>query len=492
MRSSLLLAPLALLVAACPEANHPTLGDEPVTTTTTTTSGGGGATTTSAGGGATSAGGGATTTAAGGHGGATTTSGSGGATTTTSGSGGATTTTTTGSGGGTTTTAAGGADGSGGHAGGSGPVDAGLDAAHDAAPDAAPGPADIGFYTYAAVPPPAGLVNPPAVAWHPSGAYALVLNANDLVFRYDAATKTLTQVGSVGAAVAWRTLGFTPDGAKAVLLGNTYAAPVEGRVYLWDHVAGTIAEMATEKLAGGSYQAIAWSPDGSQARLLGSKPNQGSYLAYVWTFDPAAGRSNLKAKPTSAGCEDLAYATDAFGLRAVAVTCGVNGVSLFHLDGNDQFVDYFGNAGNTSHIAARPQGDYALAVGWSGQRLYRFELGNWTTGFNSPTVSGGQVEFSTDGRRALVLGGCGQCGGANAVGQVYEFRHDHMAQAEITDVSIPGFGAPPYNAEQGVTLNDAAWRPGCEGGLVVGGANTFSTKRGYVVRFAVDNGVACP
>ncbi|HEY4121678.1 MAG TPA: hypothetical protein VGM56_27620 [Byssovorax sp.] len=62
----------------------------------------------------------------------------------------------------------------------------------------------------------------------------------------------------------------------------------------------------------------------------------------------------------------------------------------------------------------------------------------------------------------------------------------------MTDVSIPNFGFPPYNAITGVELNDAAWRPGCDGGLVVGGSNSFSAQTAYVVRFQVDNGVACP
>jgi hypothetical protein len=67
-----------------------------------------------------------------------------------------------------------------------------------------------------------------------------------------------------------------------------------------------------------------------------------------------------------------------------------------------------------------------------------------------------------------------------------------MQQADFTDVSIPGFSGPPYDAATGVTLNDVAWRPGCDGGLIVGGEDTFSVQSGYVIRFSVDNGVACP
>jgi hypothetical protein len=334
-----------------------------------------------------------------------------------------------------------------------------------------------------------GLVNPPAAAWHPGGGYALVLNSSDTVYRYDPGTHALTQVGSAGSTVVWRAVAFAPDGAKAVLLGNV-SSPAEARVYLWDDATSTLAPMSTETFSGGTYEAIAWSPDGTRAELLGAKPSSGTYLAYLWSFDVVAGRSGLLARTTSAGCQDLAWATDPFGLPAIAVTCGVNGVSLFYVDDGGNSVDYTGNAGNTSRISARPQGDYALAIGWSGQRVYRFQEGAWSTAFGSPTFPGiFQVGFSTDGRRALILG---NAGGTPLVGRVFEFRDDLYDQSDITDVSIPDFGLPPYNASSQASLNDVAWRPGCEGGLLVGGTNTFSVQDAYVVRFSVDNGIACP
>lgn len=349
----------------------------------------------------------------------------------------------------------------------------------------------IGFYTYTAVPP-NGMLNPPAAAWHPSGDYALVLNASDKVFRYDPATKSVTQVAQAGSTVSWRAVRFTPDGSKAVLLGNV-ASPLEGRIYLWDHATSQLTQMTAETFGGGTYESIAWSPDGASARLLGQKKNTSAYIAYLWPFDPAMGRSDsdVKAQATSAGCQDLDWATDGFDQPAVAVTCGVNGVSLFYLDVGGNFVTYSGNAGNTSTISARPQGDYALAIGWSGQRVYRFQQGNWSTAFGNPMIPASiyQVQFSTDGKRALILGGYG---GNPAVGQVYEFRHDLFTQADITDVSVPNFALPPYNASSQARLNDVAWRPGCDGGIVVGGANTFTSQQAFVIRFSVDNGVQCP
>lgn len=355
------------------------------------------------------------------------------------------------------------------------------------------GPVAIGVYSYTAVPTSTlmnALVNPPAVAWHPSGSYALVLGEADNVYKYDAATQSLSAVASAGSTVAWRDVRFAPDGSTAVLLGNDTSTP-QGEIFLFDDASQTLTQMSSETFAGGSYQAISWSADGTQARLLGSKPNGGTYLAYLWLFDPVAGRSDLEATSTAAGCEDLGWATDGFDLPVVSVTCGLNGVSLFYLDPGGNFVNDpgMGSAGNVSRIAARPQGDYALLIGWSGARVYSFQQGGWDTSFSDPTLPGiFTARFSTDGARALILGGYGGAG----VGQVYEYRDHLLTQSDLTDVSIPGFSGPPYNAVSSVRLNDVAWRPGCEGGLIVGGDHTFSSQHGYVVRFSVDNGVACP
>lgn len=347
---------------------------------------------------------------------------------------------------------------------------------------------DRGAYQYDPLPA-FGLVNPKAAAFHPTGDYALVLNGRDTVWRYDSATRMLAQVGSAGATVAWRDLAFQRDGAKAVLLGNDGAGNA-GRIYLWDDVTSSLTEMSNQRFAGGTYESIEWRSPGEPAKILGQIPSTGSgYLAWIWPFEVASGRasSGVKVTPTSAGCQDLAPASDAFDFPATAVVCGVNGAHLFHLDGGDTVVAHAGSAGNTSRISARPQRDYALAVGWSGNRLYRFQRGVWLTGFEQPQVPGGfQVEFDSLGARAIVLGGLG-----GSVGQVYEYRHDLFSDAELTDVSIQNFSQPPYNADTLVQLNDAAWRPSCDFGLVVGGSDTLTSKKAYVIQFTVVNGVGC-
>ena len=73
---------------------------------------------------------------------------------------------------------------------------------------------------------------------------------------------------------------------------------------------------------------------------------------------------------------------------------------------------------------------------------------------------------------------------------VLEYRHDLWTVAAITDVSIPGFGAAPYNADSNTNLNDSAFRPGCDGGLVVGGRTDFSGSTGMLIEFAIEGGRA--
>jgi predicted small secreted protein len=362
------------------------------------------------------------------------------------------------------------------------------DAQQDAATACTKVPADPGFYTYSLVPT-YSLVNPPAVAWHPGGTYALVLNSADKVYRYTSATGAVDEVASLGTRTTWKHVSFTPDGAKAVLLAWDSTAS-EGRIYVWDHAGGAAAEMSpTQRAAGIYYESLAWSPTG-QAKLLGRNNNSSNWIVYLWPFDATTGRGTVFAANTSAGCQDLAWATDQFNVSTVAVVCGINGAEIFYIDGGGNLVEHELNIGNTSRIAGRPQGDYAVAVCWScNSKLYRFKQGLWDAPYASPVGLGGyQIGFATDGRRALFLGGY-----QSGKGQVYEYVHDtyptwDSAGVPLMDVSIANFGSPPYNAGSSVELNDVAWRPGCEQGLIVGGSST----QGYLIEFTVDNGCTCP
>ena len=83
-------------------------------------------------------------------------------------------------------------------------------------------------------------------------------------------------------------------------------------------------------------------------------------------------------------------------------------------------------------------------------------------------------------------------------GTVIEFRHDLYRcpvvdrDCDLTEVSIPGFDQPPFNGDRNDRLNHAAFHPACDGGLIVGGYTAFRDEVGYLIRFDIENGQACP
>ena len=91
----------------------------------------------------------------------------------------------------------------------------------------------------------------------------------------------------------------------------------------------------------------------------------------------------------------------------------------------------------------------------------------------------------------------GRASGNPLRGTVIEYRHDlfhcpHAGDCDLTDVSVPGFGEPPYNATSNTYLLDAAFRPGCDGGIVVGGHHSFNSSTGYIIRFQIEGARRCP
>ncbi len=353
------------------------------------------------------------------------------------------------------------------------------------------GPVPIGAYEYTAIRPDA-LSAPVAVAWHPSGSYALILSYNNGVFRYDVSTRAVTRVGTTANDVYWRDVTFTPDGARAMLLANTTtgtgsSATTRGRIYIWDHATSMLAERTAEAWTLGRYESLRWSPDGTRAVLLG----QGTNAFYIWRYDAAGTRTGTlgaRAVGRDLGCNDIAWIRDNFRDPMLAVVCGTNTGEIISVTAIDSASPTFttaassGQTGNVHRIAGRPQGDLALAVGSSSQKLYRFRDSVWSVGFSSPQVLGAfNVAFSTDGARALAYGG---------FGRLHEYRYDLYSSTEIIDVSI-GDLATAFAQPSGTQLNGVAWRPGCHAGLAVGGRNNFSGTTAFVAYFRVTNGVRC-
>jgi hypothetical protein len=363
--------------------------------------------------------------------------------------------------------------------------DAGLDVG---APDAPVGPVAVGVYAYDPVRPEA-LRAPVAVAWHPGGGYALILSASDTVFRYDVTARAVSLVGSAGSSVSWRAASFTPGGARALLLARTVSgSTTRGRVFAWDHATSTLTERAAEASTAGTYEALRWSPDGSRAMLLASGPNS----ITLWPYDAEGTRTGAPAGygiVPSTGCNDLAWVRDGFGDPALMVVCGTNTGAILSVTGLDSGSPRFTSAatssqtGNVHRIAARPQGDGAIAIGSSSSKLYRYRDAVWSVGFASPFLAFSfGVSFSSDGARGLAFGG---------LGRAYEYRYDLYASDAITDVRMPDLAAAPYTQPSNAQLNDMAWRPGCHEGLAVGGANSISGTTAFVAYFRVLNGTRC-
>jgi len=318
---------------------------------------------------------------------------------------------------------------------------------------------------------------------------------NDL-FVIDRPTETLRgalALPSAGSGRIQRIEGLLmePTNSHALVAATVLdsGSIVEGRLYRVD-LSGTLAPVQVgASLPGVAPQTVVRDPVGGTIYVVGHRSVGGGYWVTVHTYDAATTTLTQQGQSfTSAGCQDGAVVADGLGGRGVAYVCGINGAEVGVRDSTGVFTRG-PNTGNTAHIAGRPQGDYAIGVTWSGGRLARFELGQWTLGFNAPNVgnSAWNVQFSDDGERALVTGQY-----SNGAGSLREYRHDLFSTAELTDVSIPSFDAAPFLATSGVILEDTAWRPRVDCGYLVGGCDSTSCTRGYLIHFRVLNGRSCP
>jgi hypothetical protein len=268
------------------------------------------------------------------------------------------------------------------------------------------------------------------------------------------------------------------------------------RIYRADADGQNLVEISTARIGGREFHAIAVDHTSSEIRVLsrpeGSSPN---YLGLHTYVDSSQSFTAALTTFTSAGCEDATWINDQFSNRGVAYVCGYNGITLGHYDSTGAFVNGpgFGAASNTHRIAARPQGDYALAIeSGSTSKLSRFAQGVWSVGSSSAVNFGhtgmSGVGFSDDGARALTIGTFRN----NSV-YIKEYRHGFYSRNELTDVSITGFDQAPYLGRSGVWLYELIWRPGMDCGYIVGGCSTLSCTRGYLIEFNVTNGRrSCP
>jgi len=381
-----------------------------------------------------------------------------------------------------------------------------ADAGHDAGA-VTPGP---GSYLYSRTPI-GGMHEGVVVAFHPDGSYALVLERDTTVRVYDWATKATTpiDVRVGGRALTLTDVSFDPSGSSATIVGYETVSMVSTGVIIrfsdatWRATPGATAftrsaiTRAGERFTAIERPAVGEGPVGDGRPVVLSATPAVPSIARLRDLDVAADAfgSFVQAHNTSAGCDDLAFADNDFGTWGIVLACGSGGSD------NPYYTEVAGVGewrngptavlGNSSRAATHGSGDYALVVSWSGRDLDRFQAGMWrgaSTVPGWPAIGVWDVSFSPDGARALIVG---RVSGSPMVGTVLEYRHDLYSNAAITNVSIPGFGTAPYNADSNYNLNDSAFRPGCDGGLIVGGESGFSGSVGMVVEFAIEGGRAC-
>ncbi len=382
------------------------------------------------------------------------------------------------------------------------PRDAG---ARDAGRDAG-GPLRPSTYTYRRMPV-GGLRDAFAVAFHPDGTYAVVVERGEGVHVYDWATETATRfdLRAGGRTLYLDDLVFAADGSRAWIVGYERVGSTDTGVIItlddaaWRRGDGAASfSRATATAAGERFAGIelprapSGGPGGGRPVVL-SQSGTSPYIARLRELDPTTGAFSglFVARPTSAGCDDLAFSDNEFGQWGIVLACGTNGAEILYyteVAGVAEWRAGTGGFGNVSRTDGHPGGGYALIVNWSSRNLYRHDGGALRPTSGSPGLITGiwDVSFSPDGSLALITG---RAIGATLRGTILEFRHDLYAAPEITDVSIEGFGAPPYSATSSTYLNDSAFRPGCHGGLIVGGTATASS--GLVIEFQRTDGVPC-
>lgn len=252
-----------------------------------------------------------------------------------------------------------------------------------------------------------------------------------------------------------------------------------------------------QRVAGREFTGIEYPWQGGNPVVL-AKSGASGPNAFLRDLDPetnAFGDLSV-VQPMGFGCEDLAFVNNEFGDPGILVVGGTNGAGFFYYTeiagvGEVRVNPGSNNVGNLFSVSAHPLGDYALTLNVGNAHLRRFEGalmnqsadGPW---FQMQNIS--VVRFQQEGQRALIFGGAF---GNPMRAYVIEYRHDlyrcpqPFGNCDLTDVSVPNFNAPPFSAENNTHLNDAAFRPGCDGGVLVGGFTNFAGSSGQLVKFHI-------
>jgi hypothetical protein len=350
-----------------------------------------------------------------------------------------------------------------------------------------------------------------AVDIHPRGGYALVAGYSNSawVFPWDDLSNpvalTVPRVG--GRTIYWRNVLFDPRGRYALLGGNELVNGVnKAVVYRFDAQAWATSPDSATTLTrlyaddNHSLGDLDFGWEGEHPVLLLSYPVDNYRYPRLRQINPDTGAfeglntlSPGSLGPSGGDCVGFGRTSNEFGGPGFWVNCGgyPGGADAFfftEIGGVEEWrkgrTINATNLGNPVGGASHRPGDYTLFYNYSGT-IMRAQGGQVIEQRQSlQGYSFARIQFQQEGQRALLVGG-------NL--KALEYRHDQFFCARgtdcLTDASITGTN-PVTVLPTNTTLTDAAFHPGCDGGLAVG-SNTNSSA-GYLFRFRIIGGRACP
>jgi hypothetical protein len=372
-----------------------------------------------------------------------------------------------------------------------------------------------GSYNYNRLPVP-GLKELKSVDFHPSGDFAILAENSNVLRIFDAETEEVVTYDFEPnkGNYYWEDITFSPNGSHAWIVGeHKYTsggnAIRQGIILkfssaLWNGEDADNPIVLLDSVPNASnVSAVEFDPyQADDPYFLFRTRTGAAYTVALRQYDLADESFRfIGAQATGAGCQDLARTKGSFGELGWLIVCGVNGYDglyISEIEGVSQWRTDLGNnhLGNTSRAAAHPSGNYALAISWTGRDIHRFTYPNMTSSSAAVGYSNRDlwnVAFKDDGSRALIFGHVMTIYG-DTFAPVIEYRHDHydcpsplLDGCELTEVPISNIAAPPFSANSNARLNDAAWRPGCDGGIIAAGHDS----QGMLITFQREGGINC-
>ena len=361
-----------------------------------------------------------------------------------------------------------------------------------------------------------GVDNTRAVAVHPSGDYALVLEAyNDVhLIRLGDMTTTTFNLSEASETLYFFDVTFADDGNTALIVGqgrvddakSGVVIRVEHDAYAAAVTADPVSPVFTEAALftrlspppGQSVDGVVFGWEGQYAMLF-STSNAGSATVFFRLYDPIADMwTYLGSQFISAGCDGmggLALVDNVFGGPGIFAACGWSGRDqvYFTLVGGqpETTTNLFGSSvSNPLFVAGSPARDEALMLDIQDSAT-RFDNGVIDTTDARITRRGQQaLAYQPNGRRALIVGNLNTDG--EHLLEAIEYRPPLFGSCaiscDLTDVSVP---SGSMGLVEDGRMTDIAWRHDCDGGLAVGGKSTFNSSVGYVFTFQLEGGVSC-